>query len=270
MIKPSNPGRGAWKYARKIFLIQHQSSAQKVLNTHSRFCLTPPIHFWVTDHEGLYFDSTTAYLCRYDQFHCLYEDWLFQLLGPLGKQGFELSYKNTLLDFICRHMQCGRAFFEENVTQMQKNKRKTITKWLSWYWPTRYNYSFWSVLWHLCDLHWSLRFYLYLYIYIYISFLGCKLWFEMRNRKKKLCLSNNAADKQHCLMICCHLNWLIHIHITFRLAQSTQDPLQIRLFPSGTCCSAPWIVKDCWFICIFLMKSVCSYLRLTIIKNVVS
>lgn len=107
----------------------------------------------------------------------------------------------------------------------------------------------------------------YIYTYIYISFLGCKLWFEMRNRKKKLCLSNNAADKQHCLMICCHLNWLIHIHITFRLAQSTQDPLQIRLFPSGTYCSAPWIVKDCWFICIFLMKSVCSYLRLTIIKK---
>lgn len=34
----------------------------------------------------------------------------------------------------------------------------------------------------------------------------------------------------------------------------------------GTCYPTPCIVKDCWFICIFLMKSVCSYLRLTIIK----
>lgn len=101
-------------------------------------------------------------------------------------------------------------------------------------------------------------------LHIYI-FLFWDVNFSLKWEIEKPMSPQHAADKQHCLMICWDLYWLIHIHIALCLAKSSQDPLQIRLFPR-TYCSAPCIVKDCWFICIFLMKSVCSYLRLTIIK----
>lgn len=117
-------------------------------------------------------------LILYDQFCCVYEDWLFQLLAPLGNKKFWAHF--TVFYLSSYAMQ--ESILSIHLIQTQKKKK----------------------------------------------------------------------------LICWDLYWLIHIHIA--LWKSSQDPPQIRY------CSAPCIVKDCWFICIFLMKSVCSYLRLTIIK----
>lgn len=79
MIKPSNTVRGCWNYTSKIFLIHPEvqlgNCTEKtwIHTTFFCFCLTQVSRFWITAHEGLYFGSSTANLCWYDQFHCLFD-----------------------------------------------------------------------------------------------------------------------------------------------------------------------------------------------------
>lgn len=79
MIKSRKLGRGSWKFTGTIFLILLRSSSMKPhwegMDTHNFSCfwLTSFSQFWITAHEGFYDGSSIAYLCWYDQFHCLFE-----------------------------------------------------------------------------------------------------------------------------------------------------------------------------------------------------
>lgn len=137
MIKPSNPGRGSWKYTIKIFLIHPQSSARKLhwagLNTHnfSWFCLTqsansesqPMKAYILAVALHIYVDMTNSIVCLKTA------KWLqdsFSLSARANTQhmlehGLSLKKKKNLWVYFFSfspYVQGKRAVFEDNIRQI--------------------------------------------------------------------------------------------------------------------------------------------------------